>query len=91
MGDIIVFDANSTDGTREAADQCADSVLTDDGKGLGNARNIGITQTSEHLILNILTRNFHQKPSSLARDLLRIAWTQFLRTWGCQHQQISLV
>ena len=43
MGEIVVVDASSTDGTRQVAEQLADPVLTDDGKGHGNARNIGIT------------------------------------------------
>lgn len=56
-GEIIVVDANSTDGTREIAEQLADSVLTDPGIGLGNARNIGIAQTSGPLILNMGSDN----------------------------------
>jgi len=56
-GEIIVVDASSTDGTREIADQLADTVLTDPGTGLGNARNVGIAQTSKPLILNMGSDN----------------------------------
>ena len=55
--EIIVVDANSTDGTREIAAQLADNVLTDPGKGLGMARNIGIEQTTKALILNMGSDN----------------------------------
>ena len=57
VGEIIVVDASSTDGTREIADQLVDMVLTDPGTGLGNARNIGIAQTSRALILNMGSDN----------------------------------
>lgn len=57
VGEIIVVDATSTDGTREIAKKLADSVLTDPGTGLGNARNIGIAQTSKPLILNMGSDN----------------------------------
>ena len=57
VGEIIVVDANSTDGTREIAGQLADSALTDPGTGLGNARNIGIARTSKPLILNMGSDN----------------------------------
>jgi len=57
VGEIIVVDASSTDGTREIADQLADTVLTDPGTGLGNARNVGIAQTSKPLILNMGSDN----------------------------------
>lgn len=57
VGEIIVVDANSTDGTREVAEQLADLVLTDPGTGLGNARNIGVAKTSSRLILNMGSDN----------------------------------
>jgi len=57
VGEIIVVDASSTDGTRAIADQLADTVLTDPGTGLGNARNVGIAQTSKPLILNMGSDN----------------------------------
>lgn len=55
--ELIVVDANSTDGTREVAEKLADKVLTDPGKGLGMARNIGIEQTTKPLILNMGSDN----------------------------------
>ena len=55
--ELIVVDANSTDGTREIAEELADKVLTDPGKGLGMARNIGIEQTTKPLILNMGSDN----------------------------------
>lgn len=57
VGQIIVVDASSTDRTREVAEQLADRVLTDPGTGLGNARNIGIAQTSGEFILNMGSDN----------------------------------
>lgn len=55
--ELIVVDANSTDGTQEIAEQFADKVLTDPGQGLGMARNIGIEQTTKPLILNMGSDN----------------------------------
>ena len=55
--ELIVVDANSTDGTREVAEKLADKVVTDPGKGLGMARNIGIAETSKALILNMGSDN----------------------------------
>jgi len=40
--EIILADANSTDKTREIAEPFADKILNDGGKGLGNARNMGL-------------------------------------------------
>ena len=57
VGQVIVVDANSTDGTKEVAEQLADVVLTDPGTGLGNARNIGIASTTKPLILNMGSDN----------------------------------
>ena len=57
VGEIIVVDASSNDGTQEIAEQLADIVLTDPGTGLGNARNIGIAKTSRPLILNMGSDN----------------------------------
>jgi len=57
VGEIIVVDASSTDGTRAIADQLAHTVLEDPGTGLGNARNIGIAKTSQPLILNMGSDN----------------------------------
>jgi len=57
VGELIVIDANSTDGTREVAHQLADRVLEDPGTGLGQARNLGIAQTSGSLVLNMGSDN----------------------------------
>ena len=57
VGQIVVVDANSTDGTREVSQELADLVLTDPGTGLGNARNVGIAQTTGSLVLNMGSDN----------------------------------
>ena len=55
--EVIVVDANSSDGTQGVADQLADLVLQDPGTGLGNARNIGIASSTKPLILNMGSDN----------------------------------
>lgn len=57
VGELIVVDARSTDGTRELAEELADLVLEDPGTGLGNARNVGIARTTKPLILNMGSDN----------------------------------
>ena len=57
VGQVVVVDANSADGTKAIAEQVADVVLTDPGTGLGNARNIGIASTTKPLILNMGSDN----------------------------------
>ena len=57
VGELIVVDAHSTDGTREIAQPLADRLLDDPGTGLGNARNVGIAQTTKSLILNMGSDN----------------------------------
>lgn len=57
VGELIVVDAGSTDGTRFIADLVSDLVLDDPGTGLGNARNIGIARTSKPLVLNMGSDN----------------------------------
>lgn len=54
---IIVVDAHSTDGTREIANSLADVVLEDPGIGLGNARNVGIRESTAPLVLNMGSDN----------------------------------
>ena len=66
VGQIIVVDASSTDGTRQIADSHADLVLEDPGIGLGNARNIGIAETTGALILNMGSDNV-MPPGQLER------------------------
>ena len=57
VGQIIVVDAHSSDGTRAIAHQLADLVLDDPGTGLGNARNVGISKTTLPLVLNMGSDN----------------------------------
>lgn len=57
VGEIILVDAHSSDGTREVGDIHCDRVLEDPGTGLGQARNIGIAQTSRALVLNMGSDN----------------------------------
>lgn len=57
VGELIVVDAQSTDGTREVANAFADQVLSDPGLGLGQARNVGIENTRLPLILNMGSDN----------------------------------
>ena len=57
VGEIIVVDAHSDDGTREVADRLANIVLEDPGTGLGNARNIGIAASSRRLVLKMGSDN----------------------------------
>lgn len=57
VGELIVVDAASTDGTRAVADRLADWVLEDPGTGLGNARNVGIAKTTLRLVLNMGSDN----------------------------------
>ena len=57
VGEIIIVDARSSDGTREIASRYADQVLEDPGTGLGNARNIGIAESTKPLVLNMGSDN----------------------------------
>jgi len=57
VGEIIVVDANSQDGTRQIVDKFADQVLTDPGVGLGVARNLGIAKSQGSLVLNFGSDN----------------------------------
>ncbi len=57
VGQLVVVDANSQDGTRQVAERLADVVLTDPGIGLGMARNVGIAVTTKSLILNMGSDN----------------------------------
>lgn len=57
VGEVIVVDAHSTDGTRAVADELADLVLEDPGTGLGTARNLGIARSTHPYVLNIGSDN----------------------------------
>lgn len=57
VGEVIVVDARSKDGTREIADRLADVVLEDPGTGLGTARNMGIARSTLPYILNLGSDN----------------------------------
>lgn len=57
VGELIVVDAHSQDGTAAIAAEVADDVLEDPGTGLGNARNIGIAASTRPLILNFGSDN----------------------------------
>lgn len=66
VGQIVVVDADSTDGTRDVATRLADTVVSDPGTGLGNARNTGIALTTTALILNMGSDNV-MPPGQLER------------------------
>ncbi|MHB1065972.1 MAG: glycosyltransferase family 2 protein [Candidatus Nanopelagicales bacterium] len=66
VGELLVVDASSTDGTAEVAERLADHVLVDPGRGLGMARNIGIASTTGALVLNMGSDNV-MPPDQLQR------------------------
>lgn len=53
IGEIIVVDADSSDGTREIALRYADILLIDPKEGLAMARNIGISSVKNEFVLNV--------------------------------------
>ena len=57
VGEVIVVDGGSTDGTRGVAERDADLLLDDPRLGLGYARNVGIARTTRALILNMGSDN----------------------------------
>ena len=61
VGQIIVVDAGSTDGTREIAERLADVVCEDSGVGLASARNVGIARSTGSLVLNMGSDNVMTK------------------------------
>ena len=77
VGEIVVVDANSTDGTKEQVESLADRVLQDPGIGLGNARNIGIAVTTSPLILNFGSDNV--LPEGQLQKMI-----DYLGVHGCQ-------
>ncbi len=68
VGELIVVDAGSTDGTRAVARELADRVVDDPGTGLGNARNVGIAVTTKDFVLNMGSDNV-MPPGQLAEML----------------------
>ena len=57
VGEIVVVDAHSTDGTAQVAAELATTVISDEGIGLGNARNLGIRVSTKALVLNMGSDN----------------------------------
>ena len=53
VGEIIVVDADSDDGTRDVAFELADQIVSDPRKGLATARNMGIVVSSGEYIINV--------------------------------------
>ena len=77
VGELIVVDARSTDGTRQVANELAYTVVSDSGIGLGNARNTGIALTTCAYVLNMGSDNV-MPPGELDRMLM------YLRTHDLQ-------
>jgi glycosyltransferase involved in cell wall biosynthesis len=65
VGQLIVVDASSTDGTRDIAARYADLLLTDPRVGLGAARNLGIQHAQSPLVLNVGSDNVVPKSALL--------------------------
>ncbi len=64
--ELIVVDGGSTDGTISVAAEFADHILSDDGRGLGNARNIGMDKATGDFLFfvgpdNVLPHNTLQE------------------------------
>lgn len=49
--ELIIIDGNSTDGTREFVEKYADTVLSDGGKGLAYARQLGAERATRPFVL----------------------------------------
>ncbi len=64
IGELILVDANSDDGTREIAKKYVDKLLTDPRKGLAMARNIGIAEATKKFVLNCGSDNI-MPPNSI--------------------------
>jgi glycosyltransferase involved in cell wall biosynthesis len=69
VGEIILVDADSTDGTRRLAEGLADFVLSDPRQGLATARNIGIRGATRDYLLNVGADNV--MPSGSIAGMLR--------------------
>ena len=74
VGELIVVDAHSSDGTAEIAAALADLVLSDPGTGLGNARNVGIARSTGALVLNMGSDNViaADQLELMIQDLVRL-------------------
>ena len=77
VGEIIVVDGGSSDGTAEIALRYADYVMNDEGTGLGNARNIGIRSATGRYILNSGADNAYDK-NGLSQMLNILETTSFM-------------
>ena len=82
VGEIIVVDASSTDGSRRVADSLADIVLEDPGDGLGKARNMGISAARQKFVLNSGSDNIFP-PRAIERML---NWLQTSQADGVSAQ-----
>ena len=68
ISEIIFVDGNSSDNTAEIAKKYADILVYDEGTGLADARNLGISKASKKYILNFGVDNLITK-DSLIRSL----------------------
>ncbi len=69
LGEIILVDANSDDGTRMIAEKYVDKILTDPREGLARARNIGIAEASKQFVINVGADNI-MPPGSVVQMLI---------------------
>ena len=84
VGEVIVVDGGSTDGTLTVAHSHADLVLNDPGKGLSVARNTGIRESRCSLILNMGSDN------TITRAELQkmIGWLESTDSQGVSSQTV---
>lgn len=82
VGQIIVVDGGSSDGTAEIAMRYADNLLSDEGIGLGNARNIGIRSATGRYILNSGPDNAYDKNTLL--EMLAVLATTSVGAVSCK-------